>query len=267
MPKARRPISVLCATSRRTEAALRALFAALALLFAVPAMAQVAPGEKVHARLIAERDAVAPGGTVAVAVELDTRKDWHTYWRNAGEAGAATEIHWTLPPGWSAGPIQWPYPRSEAVGPIMDYGYEGKPWLLVDIHAPKDAAASGTVVLKAAVQLLVCAEVCVPEDKDLSLQLGVGEPSLPPDPGFAAARAKLPVPSPWPMRYRLKDSLDLFVETPSLAAAHPAKAEFFPFQPGMLNKGVWTPGRVLHAERSHPAPAARPEIENEGRRA
>ena len=221
---------------------LRTLCLAFLTLLALiaPAAAQVAPGEKVHARLIAERDAVAPGGTVTVAVELDTRKDWHTYWRNAGEAGAATEIHWTLPPGWTAGEIQWPYPRSEAVGPIMDYGYEGKPWLLVDIHAPRDTVANGTVILRAAVQLLVCAEVCVPEDKDLSLQLGVGEPSLPPDPAFAAARARLPVASPWPMRYRLKDSLDLFVETPSLPAAHPAKAEFFPFEPGMLNKGVWT---------------------------
>jgi len=216
-----------------------ALFALLALFAAAPATAQVAPGEKVHARLIPERDAVTPGGTVTVAVELDTRKGWHTYWRNAGEAGAATEIHWTLPPGWTSGEIQWPYPQSEAVGPIMDYGYEGKPWLLVDVHAPKDAVPNGTVTLKAHVQLLVCAEVCVPEDKDLSLQLGVGEPSLPPDPAFAAARAKLPVPSPWPMRYRLDDALDLFVEAPSLAPAHPAKAEFFPFEPGMLEKGVW----------------------------
>src|SRR6185437_8895444 len=170
-----------------------ALFALLALLAAAPATAQVAPGEKVHARLIPERDAVTPGGTVTVAVELDTRKGWHTYWRNAGEAGAATEIHWTLPPGWTSGEIQWPYPQSEAVGPIMDYGYEGKPWLLVDVHAPKDAVPNGTVTLKAHVQLLVCAEVCVHEDKDLSLQLGVGEPSLPPDPAFAAARAKLPI--------------------------------------------------------------------------
>ena len=72
---------------------LRVLFAALAFLFAVPAMAQVAPGEKVHARLIAERDAVAPGGTVTVAVELETRKGWHTYWSNPGDAGAPTEIH------------------------------------------------------------------------------------------------------------------------------------------------------------------------------
>jgi thiol:disulfide interchange protein DsbD len=215
-----------------------ALLAFLALV--APTVAQVAPGEKVHARLIAEQDAVAPGGTITVAVELDTRKDWHTYWRNAGEAGAATEIHWTLPPGWTAGEIQWPYPRSEAVGPIMDYGYEGKPWLLVDFHAPKDAKPNDTIALKAVVNLLVCAEVCVPEDKNVTLPLSVGEPSLPPDPAFAAARAKLPVPSPWAMRYRLKDTLDLFVETPSLAAAHPAKAEFFPFEPGMLNKGVWT---------------------------
>ena len=215
-----------------------ALLALLALV--ASASAQVAPGEKVHARLIAERDAVAPGGTVTVAVELDTRKGWHTYWRNPGEAGAATEIHWTLPSGWTAGAIQWPYPRSEAVGPIMDYGYEGSPWLLVDIHAPRGAAPDSAVTLRATVQLLVCAEVCVPEDKDLSLQLGIGKPSLPPDPAFAAARAKLPVQSPWPMRYRLDDTLALFVETPSLAAAHPAKAEFFPFELGMLNKGVWT---------------------------
>jgi thiol:disulfide interchange protein DsbD len=88
--------------------------------------------------------------------------------------------------------------------------------------------------------MLVCAEVCVPEDATVTLPLTVGDATLPPDPAFAAARAKLPVPSPWPMRYRLKDTLDLFVEAPSLAAAHPAKAEFFPFEPGMLNKGVWT---------------------------
>src|SRR6185437_5316283 len=65
------------------------------------------------------------------------------------------------------------------------------------------------------------------------------EATLPADPAFAAARAKLPTPSPWPMRYRLGDTLDLFVEAPSLASAHPAKAEFFPFESGVLKKGVW----------------------------
>lgn len=217
----------------------RILAALLVLLFALPATAQIPPGPKVHVRLIAERDAVEPGATVTVAVEQAIRPGWHTYWINAGEAGAPTEVHWTLPSGWKAGGIQWPYPQAETVGPIMDYGYEGKPWLLVDITAPKDARPGDTVTLKAAVNLLVCAEVCVPEDSTVTLPLTVGEPTLPPDPAFAAARAKLPAPSPWPMRYRLGDTLDLFVEAPSLAAAHPAKAEFFPFELGVLKKGVW----------------------------
>jgi thiol:disulfide interchange protein DsbD len=217
----------------------RFLAALLVLLFAAPAVAQIAPGPKVHARLIAERDAVRPGGTVTVALEQAIRPGWHTYWRNAGEAGAPTEIHWTLPAGWRAGDIQWPYPQAEAVGPIMDYGYEGKPWLLVDITAPKDAKVGDTVTLKALVNMLVCAEVCVPEDASVTLPLIVGDPALPPDPAFTAARAKLPALSPWPMRYRLGNVLDLFVEAPQLAAARPKNAEFFPFETGALKKGVW----------------------------
>jgi thiol:disulfide interchange protein DsbD len=220
---------------------MRGFFAALLVaLFALPAAAQIDAAPKVHARLIAERDAVVPGGTVTVALEQVIRPGWHTYWQNAGEAGAPTEIHWTLPPGWSAGPIQWPYPQAETVGPIMDYGYEGKPWLLVNITAPKDAKSGDTVTLKALVNMLVCAEVCVPEDATVTLPLIVGAPTLPPDPAFATARAKLPAPSPWPMRYRLGETLDLFVAAPSLAAAHPAKAEFFPLTTGALKKGVWT---------------------------
>jgi thiol:disulfide interchange protein DsbD len=208
----------------------------LALLFGLvaPAAAQVDAAPKVHARLIAERDAVPPGGTVTVALELDTRKGWHTYWINPGDAGAPTEIKWTLPPGWHAGDIQWPAPQAEAVGPLMDYGYEGKPWLLVDITAPKDAS-EGSVTLNAQASWLVCAEVCVPEDATVSLPLNVGTAALPPDPDFAAARAKLPVKSPWPMRYAAGSTLDLFVEAQPLASAHPAKAEFFPLQQGVVS--------------------------------
>ena len=202
--------------------------ALLALVWALPAAA-LDSQPKVHARLVAERDAVAPGGTVTVALELDTRTGWHTYWKNAGDAGAPTEIQWHLPPGWKAGPIRWPYPQAEAVGPLMDYGYEGKPWLLVDITAPRDAKPDADVTLSGQASWLVCAEVCVPEDQAVSLPMSVGEPTLPPDGDFAAARAKLPVTSPWPIRYRVgKDGIDLFVQSPTLAAAHPVKAEYFP---------------------------------------
>ncbi|MEI9932336.1 MAG: protein-disulfide reductase DsbD domain-containing protein [Rhizomicrobium sp.] len=221
------------------QAMLRAvLFVLFAFFAAAPAVAQIAPGLKVHARLIAERDAVQSGGTVTVALELDTRKGWHTYWSNPGDAGTATEIVWTLPAGWKAGPIQWPTPQSEIVGPIMDYGYEGKPWLLVDIAAPKDAKPDDTVTLQAKAQWLVCAEVCVPEDATLALPMSIGEATLPPDPDFAKARAKLPVTSPWPMHYHAGDTIDLFVQSQQLANAHPAKAEFFPASADEIKSGL-----------------------------
>ena len=212
----------------------RFAFLILAGLFAAasPAAAQIDSLPKVHARLIAERETVAPGSTVTVALEQNIRATWHTYWFNPGDAGAPTEIQWTLPAGWHADPIEWPYPKRLPVPPFMNYGYEGTVWLLMKLRVPADAP-QGDVTLKAAANWLVCQEVCVPEDTTLSLPLHVGGSQLFVDRDlvarFAAARAKLPVMSPWPLVYRLGNTLDLFVASPQLTRARPTKAEFFPF--------------------------------------
>ncbi len=218
------------------------LFALLlaAPLLSAPALAQNAPlqndGPKVHARLIAEQAAIAPGATVTVALEEDIRPGWHTYWVNPGDAGAPTEIAWTLPPGWKAGAIQWPRPKRLPVGPLMDYGYEGKLWLLTTITVPADARPGDTVTLKAAVDWLVCQNICIPEDTTLTLPITIGSGT--PDAGmakdFAAARALLPVASPWKLTYALGQTLDLHVAAPSLAKAHPTAADFFPLKPGTI---------------------------------
>jgi len=209
------------------------------LLLAAPALAQPEPGPKVHARLVAEDKGVAPGGTVTVALEEKIAPGWHTYWKNPGDAGAPTEIEWTLPPGWKAGPIQWPRPKRLPVGPLMDYGYEGTPWLLTSLTAPADAAA-GPVTIKAHASWLVCQQICIPEDATLSLNLNVGagghDPAVAKD--FAAARALLPVASPWKVNYALGPNLDLYVAAPSLAAAHPATADFFPASSGIIKNAA-----------------------------
>ncbi|MDE2134667.1 MAG: thioredoxin family protein [Alphaproteobacteria bacterium] len=213
-------------------------FSLLVLLAALaPAAAQIDQAPKVHARLIAEHDEVAPGGKLTVALEEAIRPGWHTYWSNPGEAGAPTEIKWTLPPGWKAGAIQWPYPHRDPVGPLMDYGYEDNVWLLVDLQAPAEAKPGEEVHLSAAVDWLVCREVCIPEDTVLNLTLFVGSNPPPPDPigaeQFAAARAKLPVASPWPARFALGDDLRLYLRAPALAGkARPVDAQFFPARPG-----------------------------------
>ena len=163
---------------------------------------------------------------------------WHTYWVNPGDAGAPTALDWSLPAGWTAGPIDWPYPKRLPVGPLMDYGYEGTVWLLTTLTAPADAKPGDVVTLKAHGSWLVCKEVCIPEEGDVSVPLTVSADPSPPyatiAEKFAAARAKLPTPSPWPVHLLGGSSLDLFVAAPSLVAAHPKDARFFPLDQGAI---------------------------------
>jgi thiol:disulfide interchange protein DsbD len=232
---------------------------ALFLLGSLPAAAQIEPGPKVAPRLIAERSIVAPGERVAVALELKMKPGWHTYWINPGEAGAPTELKWKLPQGWQAGEIEWPFPKRLPVGPLMDYGYEGTVWLLTAVQTPAAAKPGETVTLNATGSWLVCREVCIPEDAALQLPVTIAEQGVV-NPvmaaKFASARAKLPQISPWRATYRAADdkTLDIFLESPTLAAARPAKANFFPLSEGMINGfaeqklGVAQGGIVLRTE-------------------
>jgi thiol:disulfide interchange protein DsbD len=231
---------------------MKRLLLALALLFCAPALAQTDQSPKVAARLVAE-GAAAPGSTVWVALEEQIKPGWHTYWINPGDAGDPTSIEWKVPAGWKAGDITWPYPKKLPVGPLMDYGYEGKLWLLTPVSVPADARP-GTVTLKAHASWLVCQQICVPEDRalDVTVKVGPGGADAAVAKDFAAARALLPIDSPWPIRFAVgkatcpgninpdtskRDAvacLDLHVAAPTLVAAHPKAVDFFPQDTGMV---------------------------------
>ena len=68
-----------------------------------PAIGNPVTTDNVKARLVSEADSIAPGQSIWVALELDIRDGWHTYWRNPGDSGQATQIVWTLPPGITRG--------------------------------------------------------------------------------------------------------------------------------------------------------------------
>ena len=137
------------------------------------------------AELVAQQESIVPGGTVHLALRQKIQKDWHTYWRNSGDAGNATEIKWTLPAGWSAGEIIWPTPgrylTQSAQFSLMNYVYKDEVFLPVEITAPATARPGETVTLTAAVSFLVCAEICVPEDALLTISLPVSAEPGPSD--------------------------------------------------------------------------------------
>src|ERR1700723_2053010 len=171
----------------------------LALLFASPAAFALSGStvatDNVKARLVSEVNAVGPGQTFWVALELDIRDGWHTYWRNPGDSGQATKLAWQLPAGFTAGDIVWTTPHRFEIPPLVNYGYAKQAVHLVNITAPRDLRPGTPVVLSAKASWLVCSDVCIPEDADLQLKLPVNAQAGA-DPAdaalFTAARGELP---------------------------------------------------------------------------
>jgi thiol:disulfide interchange protein DsbD len=177
-------------------AVIRGLLTMLAcVLFGAAAFAAPAP-VNVQAELVSARAAIAPGETFTVGLRQTIRPGWHTYWRNPGDSGIPTELTWRLPQGFNAGAIEWPAPRAIKIETLVNYGYEGEVLLPVEITAPKDAA--GVAHLSAHALWLVCADICVPEETDLALDVPVRATGAD-DPVWAAkiaaARASVPKPA------------------------------------------------------------------------
>jgi thiol:disulfide interchange protein/DsbC/DsbD-like thiol-disulfide interchange protein len=175
-----------------------------ALFFASPAAFALSGStvatENVKARLVSEVNAIGPGQVFWVALELEIRDGWHTYWRNPGDSGQATSLAWQLPPGFTAGDIVWTTPHRFEIAPLVNYGYAKHAVHLVQITAPKDLKAGAPLTLAAKASWLVCSDVCIPEGADLQLKMPLGAQAGGLDPAesplFTAARSELPSAQP-----------------------------------------------------------------------
>jgi thiol:disulfide interchange protein DsbD len=202
----------------------RLLSAALGLLFLVTAptvRAEPVRTGHLELELIAEGPA-EPGKTVVVGLRQTIAPGWHTYWKNPGDAGEPTTLDWTLPKGWSASEILWPVPERAMTGPLMNYVYSDKVVLPVRLKVPADAARGTRVSLAAHASLLVCKDVCVPEEANLTLQLPIGGGAGSDNPGKAlinAALAQRPTPLKAKAAFRLAgDRIILTIASDALAA-------------------------------------------------
>lgn len=131
---------------------------------------------RVRAELVAQApEGVQPGQTLWLGLLITHQPEWHTYWKNAGDSGLATELNWQLPAGLTAGEIQWPVPEALRVGPLLNYGYEGQVLLPVPVQVAPDfkPPASGMLDLRLHANWLVCRVECIPEEGDFQLQLPV----------------------------------------------------------------------------------------------
>ncbi len=190
------------------------------------------------ANLVAEVETIAPGQPFTVALQLQHPPKWHSYYKNSGGIEKSPEITWQLPPGFSAGPIQWPVPEIKAT----DYGksmiYPGTPVFLVEITPAKDIPPGQTMTLSARANWQICDKTCKDEAKDFTLQLPVAESSSPAAGQaalFSEARKKIPgVNRDWEVSLHKEGGGLSLSFTPRSAAAEDLRTfdyNFIPDQP------------------------------------
>jgi thiol:disulfide interchange protein DsbD len=131
-----------------------------------------------QARLILGADSARPGDTVLAGIELRMDERWHTYWKNSGDSGMPTTIDWQLPPGVTAGEIQWPIPLKLAEKEFTTYIYKDQVVLLVPLKLSA-SLQPGSLDLKAKVAWLECDVQCVPGKADIHAILNMSAETKP----------------------------------------------------------------------------------------
>jgi len=137
--------------------------------------AAVVQTEQVRAELLAYApNGISPGAELWLGLQLTHQPHWHTYWKNPGDSGLATHLHWDLPPGLQAGDIAWPPPKKLRIGSLANFGFEGRVLLPVRVTIDPQFAPAATdsdVRVQLNASWLVCNEECVPQDGTFVLRL------------------------------------------------------------------------------------------------
>lgn len=133
--------------------------------------------EPVVVSLISEEESIQPGHPFWVAIRLEIDEQWHTYWKNPGDAGMAPVVTWNLPEGYRASELQWPIPNRFALSSVVGFGYEHEMILLAQITPPSSYQKT-PVAISAEMRWVVCSnETCLPGEGKIDLTLPVKEQS------------------------------------------------------------------------------------------
>lgn len=130
-----------------------------------------------RATLMTDTLFIKAGTPFKLGILLEPQYGWHSYWENPGDAGLATDLTWTLPEGFTAGPTEWPVPERIDEGPLTIYGYHNTVLLPITVTPPQSLSDASEYHFKLKASWLICKEICIPESADLDIALIVGEPS------------------------------------------------------------------------------------------
>jgi len=209
--------------------------------------AQAASASHITTTLDAETTRPAAGSSITLALVMKPEADWHGYWENPGDAGIATDVAWTLPPGAAVGPLRHPVPQRLVVQGLMNYVYERPYALLVSLKLP-DGLAPGTAIrISGLARWLACSPtICVPEQGPVAIDLVIGDGTVTPKARerFDAWRAHMPMPLAQPARFeRRADAVRIAIPFPAERTVE--SPYFYPSVDGVIDYAA--PQRISRA--------------------
>ena len=234
------------------------LMGAAWLLLPMAALAKNPADEHAKVELVSEEAAVVPHQQLRLGIRFDLEEGWHTYWVNPGDSGEPPRIEWTLPAGFQADSIQWPYPTRLSTPPFVDYGYEHRVLLPVVIRTPSELKEGANEKIIAHIHYLVCREVCIPGQKQLVLELPVKDLAAASSNAVLFESAWRQLPKPIPEGWKISatsagDEFRLRLRTGKVISS----AQFFPLEPEQIENAApqnvsARPGGVdLHLKKSN----------------
>lgn len=147
------------------------IYISLILLIIIDSLAG-AESEKqsnVSVKLYSNKSEIAAGEEIILAVEFKIKNNWHIYWENPGDAGMATALEFSLPDGFEAGKVLYPYPEKFKTEGLTSYGYKNKTVLLTKIKVSNNLKINSDYKIKVKAIWLECKDICIPCESNLEM--------------------------------------------------------------------------------------------------
>ncbi|WP_374384391.1 protein-disulfide reductase DsbD family protein [Dongia sp.] len=123
-------------------------------------------------RLISAVTAAGSLSKIPFGVQIDLKDGWKTYWRSPGDAGFAPTIDTSGSVNVATAELAYPVPHRFELFGLQTFGY-GKQVVYPLTVTPQHPGEP--VSLKAKLRYLVCEQICIPYEHDLSLELPAGD--------------------------------------------------------------------------------------------
>jgi len=167
---------------------------------------------------------------MALGVEFKLEPEWHIYWKNPGDSGAAPKFKFQVTGG-KANDVEWPIPERVRLKELTNYGYNHR---VVFPFTVVPEAGAKTVKVDLDLEYLICRVECIPGFGKLSASF----PVKPLKAVVSLADARHPIPEsnpPYSLRVVGRSATSVKVELRGEGLKNLREVDLFPLDGELFN--------------------------------